>query len=305
MTGKKTSNKTTKNNMSAKEPLFVFFGTPHFATVVLDALEKNGLLPALIITAPDKPRGRGLQLSPSPVKAWALERGIDTLTPVTLKDEALVQELSNTDWDVFVVAAYNKLIPKNILDIPRKSCLNIHPSLLPKFRGPSPALSAILADARTTGVTVMQMSEKMDAGPIVAQARIELEEETPETPGWPPKGSEFEDLLATEGGNLLAEVLPNWIDGTLTPEPQDENLATTTRKFTDEDARIDLASDPRKNLLTIRAFDKNPRAHYLTPEGKRVIITEAKLTDGKLEIVRVIPEGKKEMAYEDFHRTQK
>src|SRR5437868_4065929 len=99
-----------------QKPLFAFFGTPRFATQVLDALEAHGFLPALISTAPDKPRGRGQEVSPSPAKEWAMKRGIDIITPTTLKDEALVAELKNTDWDVFIVAAYNKLIPKSILD---------------------------------------------------------------------------------------------------------------------------------------------------------------------------------------------
>ncbi len=203
------------------KPLFAFFGTPKFAVDVLNALEAHGLVPALIVTAPDKPRGRGLEVSPSPAKAWGFERGIDVVTPTTLKDESFVADLQNSDWDVFVVAAYNKLMPKNVLDIPRKGALNIHPSLLPKFRGPSPALTAILEDERSTGVSVMLMNEKMDEGPIVAQARIELEGEA-----WPPKGSEFEELLATEGGNFLSETLPHWIAGDITAQPQDESKAT-------------------------------------------------------------------------------
>lgn len=278
------------------EPLFAFFGTPRFAVRVLDALEAHGYLPALVVTAPDKPRGRGLRTTPSPVKTWALARNIDVLTPITLKDEALVAELKNTDWDVFLVASYHKLIPKNILDIPRRGCLNVHPSLLPKFRGPSPVLSAILADERTTGVSVMQMTEKMDAGPVVAQARIELEESA-----WPPKGSAFEDLLATEGGNLLAEILPQWIHGTIAPEPQDEHKATYTRKYMDEDARLDLSKGSSWNtLLKIRAFDANPRAYFIDSRGKRVIVTDAEIRDGKLEILKVIPEGRKETDFKTY-----
>lgn len=283
--------------MSHKQPLFAFFGTPRFAVRVLNALEANGLTPALVVCAPDKPRGRGLEVSPAPAKEWALERGIDVLTPTTLKDEAFLNELANTEWDVFVVAAYAKLIPKNVLDLPRRGCLNIHPSLLPKFRGPSPAVSAILADERSTGVTVMQMNEKMDEGPIVAQARIELEEAE-----WPPSGSMFEDLLATEGGNLLAENMRPWIEGSLTPEAQDNALATFTKKFSDEDALVDIEGDPRAALIKIRAFDKNPRAHYFTAEGKRIIITEAHIENDTLVIERVVPEGKKEMSFEDFSR---
>src|SRR3989344_9551645 len=106
---------------------FAFFGTPRFSVRVLEALEAHGMLPALIVTAPDKPRGRGMELSPSPTKAWALERGIDVLEPATLKE--MPPELLNTDWDCFCVAAYAKLLPRAVLNIPRKGCLNVHPSL--------------------------------------------------------------------------------------------------------------------------------------------------------------------------------
>ncbi len=284
--------------MNTKQPLFAFFGTPKFSVFVLDALERHGMLPALVVTAPDKPQGRGLKLTPSPAKQWALERGIDVLTPTTLKDEDFLAELQNTEWDLFVVAAYAKLIPKNLLDMPAGKCLNVHPSLLPKFRGPSPALSAILADERATGVTIMQMAEKMDAGPIISQARIELEAEQ-----WPPKGSEFEELLATEGGNLLAETIPHWLAGQIDAEEQDESAATFTRKFSDADSRIDLNGDAHQQLLKIRAFDKNPRAHFITSDNKRVIITDAVVEDGTLTLLKVIPEGKKEMPYDDYVRS--
>jgi methionyl-tRNA formyltransferase len=275
-------------------------------------------------------------VSPTPVKAWALERGIDVATPQTLKlpkqkaapeeksdfstapkktmgphaascqgeqEESFAAraefflELTNTDWDVFVVASYGKLLPKAVLDIPRHGCLNIHPSLLPKFRGPSPFLSAILADERRTGVSIMQMGEAMDTGPVVAQARIEIAPED-----WPLKSEVLSHMLFIEGGNLLAEVLPLWVEGKITPEPQDELQATYTKKFKDEDAIINLQGDPHQQLLKIKAFDKNPRAHFFTKDGKRVIITDAKMVDGKLEIVRVIPEGKKETPYSDFVR---
>jgi len=282
---------------SKTKPLFAFFGTPRFAVKVLDALEAQGLVPALVVTAPDKPRGRGLEMHPSPVKEWATLRGIDVATPATLKDEAFVGELANTEWDVFVVAAYAKLIPATVLSMPRRGCLNVHPSLLPKFRGPSPARSAILADERTTGVTIMQMDEQMDHGPVVAQARIVLEEDA-----WPPKGGEFEDLLATEGGALLAEIMPEWIAGTITPAPQDEAAATFTKKFSNEDARIDLSHNARENFLKIRAFDGNPRPYFIAENGKRIGIVDAAFVDGTLEILKVVPEGKKEMEYKDFLR---
>ncbi len=277
--------------MSIKKPLFVFFGTPELSVCVLSSLEVRGQLPALIVTAPPKPQGRGLTITPTPVALWAAEHTIDVVTPERL-DDAFVQMLGNSDWDVFVVAMYAKLLPQSVLTLPRRGTLNVHPSLLPKFRGPSPVLSAILADERIGGVTIMQLTEKMDAGPIVAQARIEIDEDTGDG-GWPPKGSEFEKFLATEGGNLLAETLEPWIAGDVPAEPQDEAAATYTKKFSPEDALIDPSGDPREELLKIRAFDKSPRAHFFH-NGKRIIVTDAAIVDSKLKILRVIPEGKQE-----------
>ncbi|MDO8548292.1 MAG: methionyl-tRNA formyltransferase [bacterium] len=282
---------------SSRNIRWVFFGTPDFVIPALEALEKHGFAPALIVSAPDKPRGRKHELSPTPVKAWGVERGIDVVTPTTLKDEMFVAELANTDWDFFLVAAYAKFLPKALLDMPKHGSLNIHPSLLPKYRGPSPFLSAILADDRQTGVSIMQMGEVMDAGPIVAQARVEIDEAD-----WPLTGSVLSELLFTEGGNLLAEVLEPWIKGEITPELQDESKATFTKKFTDSDALVDISRQgldeklAREALLKIRAFDKNPRAHFFV-NNKRIIITEAEIVEGKLELLKVIPEGKKEVLY--------
>jgi methionyl-tRNA formyltransferase len=279
--------------------LFAFFGTPQFSVEVLDRLEAHGFLPALVVTAPDRPAGRGMELKPSPVKLWALERGIDVATPERLKDEQFLAELQNTEWDVFITAAYAKIIPKVVLDLPKHGCLNVHPSLLPKYRGPSPTLTAILDDERQTGVSIMLMDEKMDEGPVIAQAKIELDEEA-----WPPKGSEFELFMAELGGDLLAEVLPLYLEGKVPPEPQDHAQATYTKKFTDEDARLDLQGDARQNYLKIRAFDRSPRPYFLSPKGKRVIVTDAMFKNGELQILKVIPEGKKEMAYADYQRGQ-
>ena len=302
--------------MAHKKPLFAFFGTPTLSVRVLERLEAHGCLPALVVTAPDRPAGRGLTLTPSPVKVWATEREIDILTPEKLSDENFLAELGNTQWDVFVVAMYAKLIPKTILDMPQHDTLNVHPSLLPAFRGPSPVLSAILADERKTGVSIMVLTESMDEGPVIAQAKIELEEGGEDGPGqhdggWPPRGSVFEELLATEGGNLLAESIPLWLRGDLPAEAQDNARATYTKKFTSEDALVDLSGDARANFLKIRAFDNPPaggtrggyRAHmFVEQAGKkiRLIITDATFADGALTITRVIPEGKKEMDYSVF-----
>jgi methionyl-tRNA formyltransferase len=146
----------------------------------------------------------------------------------------------------------------------------------------------------------MLLNEAMDEGPIVAQAKVELEPDA-----WPPKGSLLEDLLATEGGNLLTETLEPWVAGDLEAEAQEADRATYTKKFTDADALIDLTADARQNFLKIRAFDANPRAYFITPAGKRVIVADAEYTDDTLTITRAIPEGKKEMAYADFLRGQR
>ena len=300
--------------MTAHPPLFAFFGTSSLSVRVLEALKAHGFLPALVVTAPDKPQGRGLESVPSPVAQWAAAHEIEIIKPAALKDEALVAELGNTEWDVFVVAMYAKLIPPALLDMPKRGCLNVHPSLLPKFRGPSPILSAILADERETGVSVMRLTETMDAGPVVAQASIELEEDE-----WPPRGSVFEELLATEGGNLLAEVLPDWLAGTLEAQPQDDTLATFTKKFSDADARVEFdpacpptGAEARAALLKIRTFDKSPRAHFFLtdpekPDARpmRVIITDAAIENDTLKLLTIIPEGKREMPYEDFIRSRK
>lgn len=287
--------------MSSHKPLFAFFGTPIMAVYVLDALEARGLLPALVVCTPDKPKGRGLELTPTPAKEWALARGIDVITPVSLKDLSAMPELTNTDWDIFVVAAYGKLIPKLVLDIPRRGCLNVHPSLLPKFRGPSPVVSAILADEHTTGVSVMLMDEQMDHGPVVAQGRIEFAPED-----WPQRASVLTELLFTEGANLLAEVLPQWLAGEVTPVVQDELQVSLTKKFTPEDALVNPLGDAHQELLKIRAFDLGPRPYCFATlqngQEARVVITDAEIQDGKLVLLKVIPEGKKEMAFEEFLR---
>lgn len=248
----------------ASKPLFAFFGTSVDSRFALAQLERVGLEPALVIDSKDIP-----------------------------------DDLGNTDWDFFLVASYGALLKKDVLAIPRKGCINIHPSLLPRYRGASPYKSAILADEREVGVSLMLMEETMDTGPLLAQARLEIAAED-----WPPPSLLLSEMLFTEGVNLLAEVLPGYLAGTIAPEPQDHAKATYTKKFTTADALIDLAGDPREQLLKIRAFDHEPRAHFFNAKGKRVIITGAKLVDGTLEIVSVIPEGKKEMPYSEYLRGQ-
>lgn len=289
----------SKLSKAKQDMKMVYFGTPHFSEYVLEELEQAGISPQLIVTTPDKPAGRGLALKSSPVRLWAEERGIDVITPETLTiEDGAAEILFNSEWDLFVVAAYGKLLPKNILDIPQKGTLNVHPSLLPKFRGPSPIESQILADAKEVGVSVILLDEKTDHGPILAQASI-----TPEP--WPFTRVMLEDLLWHEGGKLLAEAIPQWLTGQLKTSPQDDAEATFTLKLSKEDGFIDLSEGGYTNYLKYAAYEGWPGTYFfIEKNGKkiRIKIVEATYENEVFTPTRIVPEGKKEMLYVDFMR---
>ncbi len=280
---------------------FVFFGTPQISVWVLDELEKAGYVPSLIVTNPDRPTGRHMVLTPTPVKKWALERNIPTYEPESLKNDEAVLRLKESPHQLFIVAAYGKIIPESILSIPEKGTLNVHPSLLPKFRGASPIRSAILEDVRETGVTIMELDAELDHGPIVAQKNISIPTES-----WPIRGNELDEILAHEGGALLASVIPEWLGGTISPVTQNHEKATFCTKITKEMGEIDLNADAYQNLLKIRAFEGWPGTYFFKEKnGKRirVKIIDAELgEDGSLKLIRVVPEGKNKMTYEEFNR---
>lgn len=280
---------------------YVYFGTPQFAATILDELLVAGFAPALIVTAPDKPAGRKLLLTPSAVKLWGEAAHIPVITPERLKSEEVVQKLREADADVFIVAAYGKIIPQTILDLPKHGTLNIHPSLLPLLRGPSPIESAIAGMHRETGVSIMLLDAAMDHGPIILQEKYPLTWE----PTDPPRGSVLEDALAHQGGKMLAKILPEWTMGKISSHEQNHDAATFCKKITKEDGHIDLSGDPLMNIAKIRAYDAWPGTFFFVKHGEREIrvrITEAHIEDGKLVIDRVIPEGKKEMNHADFLR---
>jgi len=284
-------------------PRIAFFGTPSLAVIVLSELEKVGIVPDVVITNPDAPQGRKMILTPAPVKCWALERSIPVLQPQSLRSDSSVADyLKTNEINLSIVVAYGKIIPKDILEIPEFGTLNVHPSLLPQLRGASPIRSAILDDISETGVTVMLLDEELDHGLIVAQEIVHIEKEA-----WPLRGHALDTLLATRGGTLLGEIIPRWLNGDITPTPQDHTNATFCTKITKEMGELDLANDPYTNLLKIRAFDRWPGTYFFVEKNDkriRVKIIDAELdTDGSLKITRVIPEGKNEMAYEDFMRT--
>jgi len=269
----------------------VFFGTSEMSVLALEEMLSVGLEPALIVTAPDSKAGRGRVLTPPPVKLWAESHDIIVLQPDKL-DQDFIAELANTQWDAFIVFAYGKILPQALLDIPHKGTLNIHPSMLPLLRGPSPVRTALLNDdMESMGVSIIELDDKMDHGPIVAQATVELSE-------WPMPGSVLDEMLSREGGRLLVEALPLWLSGELAPEPQEHDLATYCHFLKKVDGELDLDDDDYDNYIKYSAYDGWPGTFFFDSAGKRVKITEAHLSDtGEFVIDKVIPEGKKEVSY--------
>ncbi len=276
---------------------FTFFGTSKFSVLVLEKLKENGFVPSLIITTEDKPKGRKLILTPSEVKSWAIKENIPFIQPKSLKDSSvfdLIKEKTLSS-DVFIVASYGKIIPQNILDLPKFGTLNVHPSLLPKLRGASPIQSSILEE-NETGVTIIKLDAEMDHGPIIAQEKIE-------TVDWPPYADKLEEILGQKGGEILAEVLPKWTDGKIKETEQDHSKATFCKKIQKEDGQINLEDDPQINLRKIRAYNIWPVAFTFYKHKDKNIklsIKSARLEDGKLILEKVIPEGKKEMDFDAF-----
>lgn len=279
---------------------FIFFGTDDFAVAVLEELKKAGFVPVLIVAPPDKPKGRGLVLTPPQTKEWARKYSIPVLQPEKF-DASFSSQLSMFNASIFIVASYGLIIPQSILDIPSKGTLNVHPSLLPFYRGATPVESQIYDDAKDIGVTVMLMDAKMDHGPIVAQSRTQLTNNN--RPHTVPTARELTTRLAKEGGKLLSEVIPEWVEGKIKAMQQDHTRATYTKKLTKADGEISLADDGYKNFLKIRAFDGSIGTFFFVEKADRkirVIVKDAEYADGKLTITRVIPENKKEMGYDEF-----
>ena len=210
----------------------VFMGTPQFAIPALDALASNPALDLVAVyTPPDRRRGRGRIMEPSPVKARAQELEIPVCQPSTLRNPDAIGELSELNPEIIVVVAYGRLLPAEVLEIPRFGCLNLHPSLLPRHRGPSPVPGAILNGDDTTGVTLMLLDEGMDSGPIIAQRARSIGPED--------DAESLTTELFKEGADLLDATLPAWVSGDVDACPQDHELATFTSKMERADGLAD------------------------------------------------------------------
>lgn len=270
---------------------FAFFGTPDVSSETLEILKNNGYLPSLVITSPDKPQGRKMLLTSSPVKNWAIENNIPFLQPEKI-DEDFTNKLSKENFDLFIVVAYGKILPENFINIPKFGSINIHYSLLPKYRGASPVESAILNGDKETGVAIQKMEYKMDSGPIIALEKTEILADE--------NSVELRKRLIKIGAELLIKKLPDFINGKITLTKQDENSATYCKKIKKEDGLVDINTENAENLYNkFRAYFKWPRIFFFQ-KGKRIIITNAALENEKFVIKKVLPEGKKEIDYSIF-----
>jgi methionyl-tRNA formyltransferase len=301
----------------------IFIGTPEYGAIVLEGLIKGGYRPVLAVTVPDKPKGRKQILTPPVVKVVAKKHNIPVEQPEIIKNLKL--KIKNLKPDLGILAAYGQIIPKDILDIPKFGFLNIHPSLLPKYRGPSPIQFTILNGEKKSGVTIILMDEKIDHGPIISQKSLEIkEQETAET---------LHNKLAQLGAYLLLETVPKLVKGLIKPKEQDDAQATFTKILFKEDGKIDWKKPVELLEREIRAFYPWPGSYIIWEnKGKLIKIKilkarafkspdffKVKYPIGKILVVpqneigvqckkdflvieKLQPEGKKEMIAEDFIR---
>lgn len=295
----------------------IFFGTAELAVASFEALTaKDKFQVVAAVTQPDKPRGRDLQLQPSPVKAAAMRLGIPVLQPKRAREETFLGELRQSAPDLIVVAAYGQILPQVLLDIPKHGSLNVHTSLLPRHRGAAPIQWAILSGDAETGVTIMKMDAGLDTGPILTMRKTPvLDEDT---------GQSLHDRLAGMGAELLLETIPGWISGRMTPQPQPEG-STYARKIEKSDGLVNWEEPSIEIWRKIRAFNPWPGAYTYLPsdEKKRLIkLWKAAPVDlpgpagtilsagrdgivvgtgvGSLRVLELQAEGKKRMAAQDY-----
>lgn len=231
----------------------IYAGTPEFAVPALQALLESSHEIVAVYTQPDRPAGRGRQLQASPVKQLALAHGLKVMQPDSFKKPQDISSLRSFEADLMVVAAYGLLLPPGILDAPRLGCINIHASLLPRWRGAAPIQRAILAGDERTGVTLMQMDAGLDTGAMLATASIEISNDM--------SAAVLHDKLMVMGAELLADQLAGIESGSLKSVPQDETMATYAPKLSKQEARVDWSKSAQQLQREIRAFNPWPVSH--------------------------------------------
>lgn len=305
-------------NSSAMKVRTVFMGTPQFAVTILESLLQSSCQVLTVYTQPDKPAGRGRPVVLPPVKKLALERQIPVIQPETFKSSEVVEKLASFQPELIIVAAFGAILPPEVLSLPKYACLNVHPSLLPRHRGPSPVANTIRCGDEITGVTIMLMDAGLDTGPILAQEKVGI--------SFIDSTGSLSAKLADVGAKLLLETLPKWLGGKLRPQAQDESQATHSKLITSKDAEIDWHLSALELWRRVRAYNPWPSC-YTCCQGKRLKIHRAIPLDdvAKGEIGKVIAlaeppgvgvvtgqgilglcqvqlEGRREMAVEDFVR---
>lgn len=248
----------------------VFMGTPDFAAQCLKDLYEAGHEILAVYSKPDMPKNRGMKLLQTPVKEYALEKGLTVIQPTTFKDDSVVEELKNLAPELIVVVAYGKLLPKRVLDIPKYGCVNVHGSILPKYRGSAPIQWSILNGDARTGVTTMMMDETMDTGDIIDVAETDI--------GPDENCQQLWDRLAVLGGQLICDTVKRFEAGTVTTVKQDNDLATFAPMLTKEMAPIDWSNAPQKIHCQVRGLYNWPVATAQFG-GKTFKIYETALTD--------------------------
>ena len=299
----------------------VFFGSPIEAAASLESLIVAGHDIAAIYSQPDRNSGRGRNKTATPVKAFALQNELPVFTPKGLRNNVEeLERLTKLNADAFVVVAYGRILPIEILQVPPMGVVNIHPSLLPKYRGPSPVVTAILEGEDTAGVTIMLLDEGMDTGPILAQS-------TPVRLSGTEKGAGLQGALFKEGVSMLPDVLKGLQEGSLTPRPQDDSKASVTSLLERSDGEIDWSSSAERIDRMIRAYDPWPGT-FTSWNGKGLKVLDAQISSGtefesgagvvvldedrlivgtgsgSIELKKVQLEGRQAVAAADFLRGQ-
>jgi methionyl-tRNA formyltransferase len=255
----------------------IFMGTPVFAVPILRVLcESHNIV--TVFTQPDRPAGRGRRIAASPVKQEALARGLSVLQPNSLRAPAVVAQVQAMQPNLIVVAAYGLILPQSVLDIPTRGCINVHASLLPRYRGASPIAGALLAGEHETGITLMLMEAGLDTGPILAQRSVRIAEDD--------NCGSLEKKLSQLGADLLRDTLPQWIHETVMPKPQDHERATLTRMIRKSEGQIKWAETAVDIVRRIRAFTPSPGA-FANWNGQPLKLFNAIAREGVAEPGRV------------------
>ena len=298
----------------------VYMGTPDFAVAPLEKIIEDGHEVILCVTQPDREKGRGKELAFSPVKECAIKHNIPVFQPLKIKEADAIEELKKYSADIFVVAAFGQILSKEILDMPKYGCINVHASLLPKYRGASPIQSVIMDGEEKTGVTIMQMDVGLDTGDMISSVSCDIKDDD--------TGESLHDRLAVLGAELLSKTLPTIENGTASRTPQDSSQTCYAKMLTKDLGRLDFKKDAVSLERLIRALNSWPSA-YMMVDGKIMKLWKAAVREdnggnapgtifdvnkkdfsvacgkGALVIKEVQLQGKKRMDSESFLRGYK